>query len=120
LKSSLLPRSSIQRPSSRPPRSRLPPGFAVRDFAQEVRSAAWHEGFAEEAEALFREKVEPEVEKIEHAVEENSSYAEIGPQRHRLRAQKSEDEEEPTLREAHSEGHRSLRSHRARQAEERS
>jgi hypothetical protein len=51
---------------------------AVRDFAREVRSAAWQEGFPEEAEVLFREKVEPEVEKIEYAVEENSSYAEIG------------------------------------------
>ena len=51
---------------------------AVRDFAREVRSAAWREGFSEEAEALFREKVEPEVEKIEHAVKENSSYAELG------------------------------------------
>ena len=51
---------------------------AVADFAREVRSAAWQEGFAEEAETLFREKVEPEVEKIENAVKENSSYAEIG------------------------------------------
>lgn len=52
--------------------------LAVANFAREVRSAAWQEGFAEEAEALFREKVEPEVEKIENAVKENSSYAEIG------------------------------------------
>ncbi len=51
---------------------------AVATFAREVRSAAWHEGFEEEAEALFREKVEPEVEKIEHAIKENSSYAELG------------------------------------------
>ena len=51
---------------------------AVAGFAREIRSAAWREGFAEEAEALFREKVEPEVDKIEHAVEENSSYAELG------------------------------------------
>jgi hypothetical protein len=51
---------------------------AVRDFAREVRSAAWQEGFSEEAEVLFREKVKPEVEKIEYAVKENSSYAEIG------------------------------------------
>ncbi len=50
---------------------------AVAAFAREVRSAAWQEGFAEEADALFREKVEPEVERIEHAVRENSSYAEI-------------------------------------------
>ena len=50
----------------------------VRDFAGEVRSAAWQEGFAEEADALFRERVEPEVERIEQAVRENSSYAEIG------------------------------------------
>ena len=52
--------------------------MAVRDFAREVRSAAWQEGFSEEAEVLFREKVEPEVEKIEYAVKENYSYAEIG------------------------------------------
>ena len=51
---------------------------AVAEFASEVRSAAWRQGFAEEAEALFREKVEPEVERIEHAVQENSSYAELG------------------------------------------
>jgi hypothetical protein len=51
---------------------------AVAAFAREVRSAAWEQGFAEEAEALFREKVEPEVEKIEYAVKENSSYAELG------------------------------------------
>lgn len=51
---------------------------AVAEFAREVRSAAWQRGFAEESEALFREKVEPEVEKIEHAVRENSSYAELG------------------------------------------
>ena len=51
---------------------------AVAAFAREVRSAAWHEGFEEEAEALFREKVEPEMEKIAHAIRENSSYAELG------------------------------------------
>ena len=50
---------------------------AVAAFAREVRSAAWQEGFAEEADVLFHEKVEPEVERIEHAVRENSSYAEI-------------------------------------------
>ncbi len=50
----------------------------VRDFAGEVRSAAWQEGFAEAADALFRERVEPEVERIEHAIRENSSYAELG------------------------------------------
>jgi hypothetical protein len=51
---------------------------AVRDFSREVRSAAWQEGFAEEAKVLFHEKVEPEVDKIEYAVKENSSYAELG------------------------------------------
>jgi len=51
---------------------------AVGGFAREVRTAAWQVGFADEAEALFREKVEPEVEKIEHAVKENASYAELG------------------------------------------
>lgn len=51
---------------------------AVANFAWEVRSAAWQKGFAEEAEALFRKKVEPEVEKIKYAVKENFSYAELG------------------------------------------
>lgn len=50
----------------------------VRDFAGEVRSATWQDSFAEEADALFRERVEPEVERIEDAVRENSSYAELG------------------------------------------
>lgn len=51
---------------------------AVARFARQVRSAAWHEDFEAEADALFHEEVEPEVEKIEHAVRENSSYAELG------------------------------------------
>jgi hypothetical protein len=51
---------------------------AVSEFAGEVQSAAWNEGFAGEAELLFREKVEPEVQHIEEAVRENSSYAKLG------------------------------------------
>ncbi len=50
---------------------------AVSDFSSEVKSAAWEPGFAGEADVLFREKVEPEVEGIEEAVRENRSYEEL-------------------------------------------
>lgn len=50
---------------------------AVADFSKQVRSAAWEEGFAEEADLVFREKVEPAVQRIEEAVAENRSYAEL-------------------------------------------
>ncbi|MDP9478310.1 MAG: hypothetical protein M3R38_21960 [Actinomycetota bacterium] len=45
--------------------------LAIRGFSREISSAAWEPGFSEEADALFREKVKPEVEKIEEAVREN-------------------------------------------------
>ena len=51
--------------------------LAVRDFSREIQSAAWEPGFSEEADALFREKVEPEVEKIEEAVRENDAFGEL-------------------------------------------
>ncbi len=51
---------------------------AVSGFSREIQSAAWEPGFAGEADVLFREKVEPEVEGIEEAVRENRSYAELG------------------------------------------
>ena len=51
---------------------------AVAGFSREISSAAWEPGFAEEADALFREKVEPEVEQIEHAARENRSLEELG------------------------------------------
>ena len=51
---------------------------AVANFAREVRSAAWQEGFAEGVDALSRAEVEAEVERLEHAVKENSCYTEIG------------------------------------------
>src|SRR5215210_2574027 len=51
---------------------------AVSNFSREVQSAAWNQGFAAEADVLFREKVAPEVQNIEEAVKENSSYAELG------------------------------------------
>lgn len=50
---------------------------AVADFSREIRSAAWEPGFAEEADALFRERVEPEVERIEQAIRENRSIEEL-------------------------------------------
>ncbi len=37
--------------------------IAVADFSREIRSAAWETDFIEEADVLFREKVEPEVER---------------------------------------------------------
>lgn len=52
--------------------------MAVAGFSREISSAAWDPGFAEEADALFREKVEPEVKRIEHAVLENRSLGELG------------------------------------------
>lgn len=45
--------------------------LAIRGFSREIQSAAWEPGFPEEADALFREKVKPEVEKIEEAVRGN-------------------------------------------------
>lgn len=51
--------------------------IAVADFSRQIRSAAWEPGFAEEADALFREKVEPEVERIEQALQENRSIEEL-------------------------------------------
>ncbi len=45
--------------------------LAIRGFSREIRSAAWEPGFSEEADALFRERVKPEVEKIEEAIKEN-------------------------------------------------
>ena len=51
---------------------------AVAGFSREISSAAREPGFAEEADALFREKVEPEVERIEQTVRENRSLEELG------------------------------------------
>jgi hypothetical protein len=51
--------------------------LAVSGFSREVRSAAWEREFLEEADALFREKVEPEVQRIEEAVSENASLKEF-------------------------------------------
>ena len=51
---------------------------AIADYSREIRSAAWESGFAEEADILFREKVEPEVASIEQAVRENRSREELG------------------------------------------
>jgi hypothetical protein len=49
----------------------------VSGFSGEIRSAVWEAGFPEEADALFRERVEPEVERIEEAVRENNSLREL-------------------------------------------
>ena len=45
--------------------------LAIRGFSREIQSAAWEPDFTEEADALFREKVKPEVEGIEEAVRAN-------------------------------------------------
>lgn len=50
---------------------------AVSDFSRQVGSAGWEPGFAGEADVLFREKVEPEVEAIEEAVRENRSLKDL-------------------------------------------
>lgn len=49
--------------------------LAIRDFSREIRSAAWEPGFPDEADALFREKVKPEVERIEEDVKQNAGLA---------------------------------------------
>jgi len=51
--------------------------LAVSGFSREIRSAAWEPGFPEEADALFRERVEQEVGRIEEAVRENGSLREF-------------------------------------------
>lgn len=51
--------------------------LAVAGFSGEIRSAAWDPGFPDEADALFREKVEPEVERIEEEVRQNAGLAEF-------------------------------------------
>jgi hypothetical protein len=51
--------------------------LAVSDFSSQIRPAGWEPGFAEEADALFREKVQPEIERIEVAVRENRSLEEF-------------------------------------------
>jgi hypothetical protein len=51
--------------------------LALSGFSQQVRSAAWEPGFPEEADALFRERVEPEVERIEEKVRENAALGEL-------------------------------------------
>src|SRR5215218_5761931 len=51
--------------------------LAVSDFSRQIRSAGWEPEFVEEADALFREKVQPEVERIEEAVLENRSLQEF-------------------------------------------
>lgn len=51
--------------------------LAVSGYAREVASAAWEPGFPEEADALFRERVEPEVEIIEGKIREDASLREL-------------------------------------------
>jgi len=51
--------------------------LAVSDFSSQIRSAGWEPEFAEEVDALFREKVQPEIERIEEAVRENQSLDEL-------------------------------------------
>ena len=51
--------------------------LAISGFSKEIRSAAWEPGFPDEADALFREKVKPEVERIEEEVKQNAGLAEF-------------------------------------------
>lgn len=46
--------------------------LAVAGFSREIAPAGWDSGFADEAEALFRERVEPEIQRIEAAVSDNN------------------------------------------------
>ncbi len=50
---------------------------AVAGFSKEIRSAAWEPGFANEADLLFRETVEPAVDEIEEQVRSNRSLEEF-------------------------------------------
>jgi hypothetical protein len=43
----------------------------VAQFADAIRPASWDEEFAEEAERIFRERVDTAVGRIDQAVEEN-------------------------------------------------
>lgn len=45
--------------------------LAIRSFSREISSAAWEPDFSEEADALFREKVKPEVDWIEESIRDN-------------------------------------------------
>jgi hypothetical protein len=51
--------------------------LAIAAFSHEIRSAAWEPGFPDEADALFREKVKPEVDRIEEEVKQNAGLAEF-------------------------------------------
>jgi hypothetical protein len=51
--------------------------LAIASFSREIRSAAWEPGFPDEADALFREKVKPEVEKNEDEAKQNAGLAEF-------------------------------------------
>jgi hypothetical protein len=51
--------------------------LAIAGFSAEIRSAAWDPGFPDEADALFREKVEPEIDRIEEDVRQNAGLAEF-------------------------------------------
>jgi hypothetical protein len=51
--------------------------LAIDGFSGEIRSAAWDPDFPDEADALFRQKVEPEVERIEEEVRQNAGLAEF-------------------------------------------
>lgn len=50
---------------------------AIADYSREIRSAAWEPGFAEEAEALFRESISPRVTELGESIEENRALAEF-------------------------------------------
>ncbi len=50
---------------------------AVAGYAEAIGPASWSEGFAEEADRVFREKVAPAVDRIERAVENNRDLREL-------------------------------------------
>lgn len=50
---------------------------AIRDFSREIRSAGWEPGFPDEADALFREKVKPAVDRIEAEIKQHAGLREF-------------------------------------------
>lgn len=46
--------------------------LAIRDYSREIHSAGWELGFPDEADALFREKVKPEVDRIEDEIKQHA------------------------------------------------
>ncbi len=51
--------------------------LAIRDFSREIHSVGWEPGFPEEVDALFREKVKPEVDRIEDEIKQHAGLGEF-------------------------------------------